>query len=169
MSYEEFFPLAGYAGFYEINKLAEIKRIGKAGGATIGRILKNQNSGRYLSIRLFVGNVGRTEMVHTLMAKTFLGGVPSGMNVCHNNGNGRDCRLSNLRVSTPKDNEADKVKHGTKAEGAKHGRAIYKESEVLAVRHLSELGFSNADIVRATGVKRTSVSEIKLGKQWVCL
>jgi HNH endonuclease len=165
----EFVPLSGYEGIYEINQLAIIRRVRNVRGARPGLVLKTQRNRRYASIRIFRENVGRSHMVHTLMANTFLGGVPKGMCVCHNNGIGTDCRLENLRVDTYKNNEADKLKHGTKACGERHGRAKYKLADVLAVRHLLSIGFHSAAVARATGVHRSAVSDIRLGKHWVSI
>lgn len=55
----------------------------------------------------------KTQWVHVLVASAHLGERPAGMQVCHNNGNGCDNRVANLRWDTPQGNAADKRKHGT--------------------------------------------------------
>lgn len=60
-----------------------------------------------------VGVDYKTYYVHTLVLEAFRGPRPIGMECCHNNGNGHDNHLSNLRWDTPSSNNKDKVRHGT--------------------------------------------------------
>lgn len=57
--------------------------------------------------------------VHILMARTFLGPRPAGLQVCHNDGNGHHNRITNLRYDTQSNNELDKVLHGTHPEASR--------------------------------------------------
>ena len=57
--------------------------------------------------------------VHALMALTFIGPRPPGLQVCHNNGDGFDNRLTNLRYDTPSANNLDQVRHGTHSESSR--------------------------------------------------
>lgn len=43
---------------------------------------------------------------------TFLGPRPSGMEVCHSDGNKLNCSAENLRYGTRSDNMIDRVDHG---------------------------------------------------------
>lgn len=51
--------------------------------------------------------------VHQLVMITFVGPPPEGMVVCHNDGNAKNNRLSNLRYDTPRENTFDNVRNGT--------------------------------------------------------
>lgn len=51
--------------------------------------------------------------VHRLVMAAFVGPCPDGIEVCHNNGNPADNRLSNLRYGTHSENQLDQVKHKT--------------------------------------------------------
>jgi len=76
-----------------------------------GRILapQNQTSGYF---GMVLGR-GRPRLVHRLVMLAFVGPCPSGHEVAHNDGNRRNNALSNLRYATPKENAADKNRHGT--------------------------------------------------------
>lgn len=54
--------------------------------------------------------------VHQLIALTFLGPCPPGLEVCHNDGNPANNHIGNLRYDTQSENELDKVRHGTHPE-----------------------------------------------------
>lgn len=61
----------------------------------------------------------KTRKVATLVAITFIGPRPPGLEVCHNDGDKGNSRLSNLRYDTPSANQLDKIKHGTNPNAAK--------------------------------------------------
>lgn len=64
-------------------------------------------------VQLYFNGKRREFFVHRLVMLAFVGPVPEGMEVCHNNGDPTDNRLTNLRYGTRSDNERDKVRHGT--------------------------------------------------------
>lgn len=91
----------------------------------------------YLTVTLNREGRGKSGVrVHRLVALTFLGPCPEGMQVCHNNGDQTDNRAENLRYGTPSENVHDALKHGTFSVGAKHYkyRADIDEEEVLRLR-----------------------------------
>ncbi len=57
--------------------------------------------------------------VHQLVTESFIGARPPGLEVCHNNGDPGDNRLSNLRYGTRSENTFDRVRHGTHHEAIK--------------------------------------------------
>ena len=57
--------------------------------------------------------------MHRLVLAAFVGPLPEGKEVCHNNGNPGDNRLENLRYGTKSENNLDRVKHGTHHEARK--------------------------------------------------
>jgi len=62
----------------------------------------------------------KLKFVHVLMIESFVEPRPPGMQCCHCNGNPKDNRLENLRWDTPKNNVADRKKHGTYQYGEKN-------------------------------------------------
>ena len=107
--------------------------------------------------------------VHILVAEAFLGSRPAGMVVRHMDGDHTNCAASNLRWGTPQENEADKDRHGTKANGTRHLSNKLAEHQVLEIRrryvprdpvnNLHSLG-------REFGVSFSSVASIVKRETW---
>jgi hypothetical protein len=67
----------------------------------------------HLVVDLRNGGKRRMAKVHQLVLEAFVGSRPGGMEGCHNNGDGTDNRVENLRWDTPSENNFDLVRHGT--------------------------------------------------------
>lgn len=78
-----------------------------------GKVLtRHPNPAGYLTVHLSRQNKARTHLVHNLVMLAFAGARPSGMVICHNDGDKNNCALSNLRYDTGSANEKDKKRHG---------------------------------------------------------
>jgi hypothetical protein len=64
-------------------------------------------------VALKVDGKSTSFLVHRLMAIAFLGEPPPGCEVCHNDGDGTNNVLSNIRWGTRSENILDSVQHGT--------------------------------------------------------
>lgn len=117
-------PVPGYEGSYEASTLGRIRsadRVAAGHHRVPGQILRlnpTQN-GYYLRVALSQNGARRTFTVHRLVALTFMGPRPDGMEIRHLNGDGRDCRLDNLAYGTRSENILDQVAHGTHPNAAK--------------------------------------------------
>ncbi len=115
---EEWRSVVGYEGIYEVSSKGRVRSLdrmvhnGRALHPKAGQLLSAYR-GNYSKVRLKRGDGGRTWNVHTLVALAFLGLCPEGMEVCHNNGDPHDNRLSNLRYDTHVANSLDRREHGT--------------------------------------------------------
>jgi len=111
---------------------------------------------------------GKIKMIfaHRLVLEVFVGLCPKGMQTCHNNGIRDDNRLENLRWDTYKNNNADKIKHGTQQRGEGHGSAKLKELEVIEIRRLSGLGVRNYLLSKMFKTSQTNVGCIIRRKRW---
>jgi hypothetical protein len=86
-----------------------------------GRVLRtplNRQTG-YPFVGLHNQGQRQHRYVHSLVAETFIGPRPEGMEVCHSDGDPANNRVGNLRYGTRSDNELDKVRHGTNPHAAK--------------------------------------------------
>ena len=117
---ENWRPIPGYEGAYEVSDLGKVRSLSRevyAGqGRTrrhAGRSLSVWTGDHYSKVRLKLDGQGTTKNVHTLVALAFLGPCPDGMEVCHNNGRHHDNRASNLRYDTHSANQRDSVRLGT--------------------------------------------------------
>lgn len=72
---------------------------------------KDQGGYTYVNLRLWKKK-SKLFRVHVLVMLAFIGPRPPGLYVCHDNGDPADNRLENLKYATPKENSADRKRHG---------------------------------------------------------
>jgi hypothetical protein len=70
-----------------------------------------------------------------------------------------------LSWKTPKENNADKLDHGTHSRGERNGRAILNEAQVREIRALKGK-LLQREIGAMFGVSQVRVSAIHRRKQW---
>lgn len=125
---EQWRAVVGYEGYYEVSDQGRVRSVSRQitqrNGRSYrlkGRVLKTvpSKSGLYDTVSLVADCVYKTFTVHTLIAAAFLGPRPDGRVVCHNNGDGHDNRLANLRYDTQFANAQDTREHGTHANAIK--------------------------------------------------
>lgn len=119
-------PVVGYEGHYEVSNLGNVRSVDRTvvykTGQTRhykGRTLKLKPSHGYWRVELSRNSKPTCFQVHRLVLSAFVGPLPEGKEVCHNNGNPGDNRLENLRYGTKSENNLDRVKHGTHQETRK--------------------------------------------------
>lgn len=120
----------------------------------------------YRKIILCCNGRRRYARVHMLVLELFIGPAPDGMISAHENGVRSDCRLSNLRWDTQKNNIADKKRHGTHQSGEKHGQAVLRSEQVREIRACRLSGEKSVDIARRFGVSPSTVSAIVTQRLW---
>jgi len=127
-----------------------------------GKVLScTDNGSGYRTLQLGKGN---HRYVHRLVAEAFLGPIPEGMWVCHNDGNPTNNAEANLRYDTAKNNEADKKKHGTRKSETSHF-AVLTELQVRAIRELHPK-FSQSELSKIFSVSQPTVSRVLTGFCW---
>ncbi len=117
----------------------------------------------YLSVRLHLLGERYTASVSCVMAATFIGDRPAGMEVCHNDGNSLNNAASNLRYDTKKNNEADKIKHGRHQNGERNPSAKLTDSEAAEIRRLRATGLPLEVVAKRFRVRASTVSRIANG------
>lgn len=114
---EQWKPVPGWEGRYSVSDQGRVRSedqviTTKAGVRKPhrGRILRPRlGSGRF-SVQLGKNN---SQLIHRLVMLAFVGPCPDGMEVCHQNGDPTDNRLSNLRYDDHSGNMYDRGLHGT--------------------------------------------------------
>lgn len=121
---EEWRPVVGYEGFYEVSDQGHVRsidrsitRIGKHGiphkvvykGHLLRPAYMPPMGYGYVSLNRC--GRARTLLIHALVLEAFHGPRPAGMVSCHNDGNANDNRPSNLRWDTQASNMRDRFIH----------------------------------------------------------
>jgi hypothetical protein len=165
---EEWRPVVGYDGLYEVSSLGRIRSLdrliiyadGKATN-TKGRIIKEVYRGAgYNGIGLH-NKKQRTTSVHTIVAKAFHGTHP-GKNVNHINGIKTDNRACNLEWTTPSENSRHAISMGLykQKRGTQCALSLFTDHEVRQMRNLITLGLSQSEIGRMFGITQASIYRI---------
>ena len=156
---EEWRDVVCFEGLYKVSNFGRIQTV-KTGKIKEQTISKADNR-PYLS--LWKNNKIKVCRPHKLVMEAFVGMRPEGLECCHNDGNPQNNHLSNLRWDTPKNNHADKVKHGTTNRGEQCGTAKLTLKQVRAIRQDTRL---QRIIAAEYGVKDNTISRIKSFKRW---
>lgn len=156
---EEWRDVVGFEGLYKVSNFGRIQTV-KTGKIKEQTISKTDNR-PYLS--LWKNNKIKVCRPHKLVMEAFVSLRPEGLECCHNDGNPQNNHWSNLRWDTPKNNHADKVKHGTTNRGEQCGTAKLTLEQVRAIRQDTRL---QRIIAAEYGVKDNTISRIKSFKRW---
>lgn len=104
--------------------------------------------------------------VHILLAHAFIGKRPSGLFVCHNDGNKLNNNLSNLRYDTPKSNTQDRLAHGTMLFGEECPNSKLKQSQIIDIFQYKKDGLTHKETAEILKVSKHTVYLILKRKIW---
>lgn len=168
--------IVGYAGRYQISNRGQVRSLSMLlrhnyGGLQRrdGKIIAIQRNIRnnYNYVCLCMNDQEKLLRVARLVLQSFVGPCPENMQACHCDGNRNNDDLSNLRWDTPKNNQADRVKHGTDFRGIKHPMVKLTEEEVKTIRSLYQDGvYSQRQLAKIFSVTQPMISCITLRKNW---
>lgn len=170
---EEWKEIPGYEGVYEASDFGRIRSLdrktvykdGRVGNMK-GQIMKptvSSDTG-YLVLNLTKNGKCKLCKVHVLVALTFHGECPEGMEVRHLDGVKVNAVKGNLKYGTPTENQADRVAHGTTNRGELCGTAKLSNADVIRIKALLSAGaMAQKDIAAAFGVSQATISSIKHG------
>lgn len=120
----------------------------------------------YLSCRLDLWGKRENYLLHRLVALAFIGPCPEGQEVLHEDGIKLNCAASNLRYGTRKENEADRVLHGTSNRGERCGSAKLMEEQVRQIRNELIAGASYSTLAKKYGVGSSTIQHISQRTTW---
>ena len=115
---EEWRPVVGWESAYEVSSHGNVRSLDRIvpsrGGTRLmrGRVLKLGHRNGYRAVHLSFLNHQTSRDVHRLVAEAFLGTPSKGMEVCHNDGDGSNNHVDNLRWGTHQQNIHDIIRHG---------------------------------------------------------
>lgn len=162
-------PIPGLEGRYEASSRGRIRWVGPVvGKAYPGRVVTGSLSGDgYRQLRPYLRPDRRIVRVHQLIALTFLGPCPEGMEVNHIDGNRENNAPWNLEYVTHEENVRHAASLGNiRNDGERNPRAKLTEDDVRAIRRAAADGVSQYVLARQYGVGQSAVSRIVLRKSW---
>lgn len=119
MSREQWMPVVGYEGSYEVSdqgRVRSVERVDTSGRRRRSVVLKGRlREDGHLDVNLSVGGRAQNYKIHRLVMRSFGGPCPAGQEVLHADGDGTNNRRANLRYGTRAENNLDAVAHGTHA------------------------------------------------------
>jgi hypothetical protein len=173
MTREEWKPIPGFEEFYSISDLGRVRR-DSARYATkgAGHIMSLSFTPKgYAKVGLSRPGIRITRYCHHLVAESFLGPRPEGMEINHIDGNKKNNHASNLEYVTPGDNlrhgyhmgliSRDKKLRGESANGAK-----LSENQARDILHSPD---QTKILAEKYGVDRTAIQKIRSGRTWAHL
>lgn len=128
----------GYEGLYEISDGGQVRtkkrtwfsgpehRIARSVKTKLKAVQPDKNG--YMRVTLSKKGKKRRVSVHTLVLNAFVGPAPAGQECRHLDGDNGNNKLDNLCWGTPKQNAADRKKHGTQTGGKAGVRKVGKVS-----------------------------------------
>ena len=165
----------GYEGLYSVSQSGIVKSLTRTRSMGRGReamvkerILKQYDSGESMQVRLSKKGKSLTKTVHTIVFDAFVGDDRNGLVICHNDGDYKNNKLSNLRLDTQRSNIKDRLKHGNEVDGEKHRWTKINKKQALEIIGLRGK-MTQVKIAKRYGITQTAVSNIQLGKCWKCL
>lgn len=167
MKPEMFRKIAGFP-LYEISNYGELRSWNTARRKSkhpfYMKLTKNKTGYLFGSPRS--NSKKRKSSISRLVLEAFFGPCPEDMECCHNNGIRDDNRLENLRWDTRKNNNADKIKHGTKLCGETAYNAKLKNIETIEIRRLASKKVSRIMLGKMFKVSTKTIYCIVTRKTW---
>lgn len=162
-----------YEGYYQVSNLGKVRSVDRvithsySGTAKLkGKLLRlTLHKSGYFFCSLSKGCHRKTGFVHQLVMSAFVGKQLDGMDVAHNDGNSTNNHLSNLRYATRKENQADRITHGTHNRGERQGASKLTESDVKDIRWLSQF-HTYSSIATFFRLSRRHITDVVNGKCW---
>lgn len=161
-SAEAWKPVVGHPG-YEVSDLGRVRSIDRQTLVVRkGKLLRpGRASHGYPTVAL--GRQSRT--VHSLVAEAFIGPRPEGQEVRHLDGDRSNASLSNLRYGTPKENGADRVRHGTGTRGSQYRSTRLTEQDAQEIRALKGV-VSQKALAERYRTSPSAIQAIHDGRTW---
>lgn len=173
---EEWRPIAGWEGLYEVSNRGQVRRILPSGGDARYRQLRGAKTFSqrrykpYCCIRVGLTRNNQTKLVaiHRLVCAAFHGPQPSPRHqVAHWDGDSLNNAASNLRWATPAENMADNLRLGVLQLGGRHKGSRLTEDDVREIKRLLEAKEATGlAISQRYRVSAKTVSSIRRGQTW---
>lgn len=174
MNDEDWRPIQGFEGVYEISSLGRVQRVKGACGTRPGRTLKHLTNWAYPSVALHKGGLRKQVAIHRLVAIAFIPNSNNLPQVNHIDGDKSNYSINNLEWVTCGENHAHAYRTGLRSNlgnpnfgrnGAKNGRAKITNAIAEEIRGLRGT-MSQSAIGQIYGIGQSQVSAILSNRTW---
>lgn len=167
MKTEEWRPVVGLEGWYDVSDLGRIRRSRPGKGTVVGTIIKPTTStSDRLQVSLTKDGKHKTYPVHRLVAAAFIGPCPSDKEINHIDYNHKNNAVENLEYVTRRENMAHSYQHGhalTAVRGSASPNTKLTEADVIAIR---QSPLKRADVATLYGIAAVTVKHIRTRRSW---
>ncbi len=163
---EEFRPVVGHEGLYEVSSFGRIKSL-NFNGTKQERILKPRWDGHgYYLVHLYKDKIRVNVKIHRLVALAFVPNPEDKGTVNHRKGMKTDNRFFMLEWATQSENNKEAFRIGLRDnKGEKQSRVKLTEAQVLEIR--AKIGMKlQKEIGAEYGVSKHAISAISRRKNW---
>lgn len=174
---EEWRPVLGYEGRYEVSNLGRVRSWLVAGRplkkapekrASTPAVLNYGNVKKfgYVFVNLRKDSHYKSKSIAELVLEAFICPRPHGLFAAHWDGCGSNNRLDNLRWATRSENERDKRRHGKAPIGVNHHNAKLTEQSVRAIRCSYRNMEKVAALARHYSVSTAAIYDVIRRRTW---
>ncbi len=173
---EEWRPIKGFDGKYEVSSLGRVRSSGysyetrNAYGKYInhkpGVILRPQKDKGYLKVCLYNNGKPLQKRVHRLVAEAFLNKDSVRKQVNHKNGNKHDNRVENLEWCTQAENVAHALRSGLISQKRVYRPRRLSYEDVVGIKKMKKDGFLGREIAHKYNITLNYVYDIAGGRVW---
>ena len=160
---EEWRPVVGYEGHYEVSDRGQLRRIWQCRGTRAGRISGGTvNKGGYVIVTLSRDNHKEMSMLHRIVAQAFIGPRPDDRHeINHKDGNKRNNAVTNLEWVTRSQNNQHAYDTGLRGPRNKGRRLTREQAIIIRTSTLSTL-----ELAQQFGITRNLVTRVQTGVAW---
>jgi len=156
----------GYEGLYQVSNIGRVRSLPRTvpdGGRRKGMIMKPHISNNYIHIGLYdrASKKNKSQIVHRLIAKTFIPNPLNKPQVNHINGIKHDNRVENLEWVTNAENMQHAFKTGLINNNGELGtKSKLTNNQVLKIREMASNGMKKCKIAIEFGVHEATIGQI---------
>lgn len=168
---EEWKPVIGYKGLYEVSNFGRVKSLFykrvKCNEHKILKLTNMKKSDGYAHVYLYKNGIKQQKRVNVLVLEAFTGKRPKGYEAAHEDGIKTNNHFSNLSWKTRTENEQDKIRHGTVINGIKNHNAKLTDDDVRKIRKLYRPRiFSQEKLAKMFNIAESAIWYIIHRKRW---
>lgn len=163
---EEWKPIEGYEGLYEISNFGRVKSLNYLRNYREKILINMRTNKGYLYVTLYKYKIQKHFQSHRLVALAFIPN-PENKRCVNHIDNIRDNNItSNLEWVTHKENMEHAAKQGRMNCGEKQGSSRLKSEDIIRIRTLRKEGLTFQTIAKVCGVSETHTFNICARKAW---